>query len=112
MTFSFINLSTITFSHPVIIMLANTGPSDLPIVTPSICLYNLLLKDNAVFWQVSRINFLNERLDNDVLISFSLYTRLRIMLTVLRKGIFVKKRPHLVKQTCNLDFLGLMEAFG
>ena len=55
MTFSFINLSTITFSHSVIIMLANTGPSDLPLLL--FCLYNLLLKENAVFWQVSRINF-------------------------------------------------------
>ena len=73
-------------------MLANTGPSDTwSIFTPSICSYFLLLKDNAVFWQVSRINFFNERLDNDVLISFSLYTRLRIMLTVLRKRTFVNK---------------------
>ena len=56
MTFPFVNLSTITFLHSVIIMLANTGPSDPPILTPSICSYNLLLKDNAVFWQVSRIN--------------------------------------------------------
>ena len=91
MTFSFINLSTITFSNSVIIMLANTGPSDSPILTPSICSYNLLLKNNAAFWQVSRINIFNERLDNDVLISFSLYTRLRIKLTVLRKGTFVNK---------------------
>ena len=57
-------------------------------LTPSICSYNLLLKDNAVFWQVSRINFLTESLDNDLLVSFSLYTRLRIMLRVLRKGTF------------------------
>ena len=40
-------------------MLANTGPSDPSILIPSICSYNLLLKNNAVFWQVSRINFFN-----------------------------------------------------
>ena len=71
-------------------MLASTGPSDPPMLTSSICSYNLLLKDNDVFWQVSRINFFNERLDNDVLIRFSLCTRLKIILTVLRKGTFVK----------------------
>ena len=91
MIFSFINLSTITFSHSVIIMLANIGPSDRPILTPSICSYNLLLKDNAVFWKVARINYVNEYLDNDVLVSFSLNTRLRIILAVLRKGTFVNK---------------------
>ena len=86
-TSSFINLS-ITCLHSVIIMLASTGPSDPPMLTLSICSYNLSLKDNAIFWQVSRINFFNERLDS-VLISFSLYTRLRIMVPVLRKGTFV-----------------------
>ena len=34
-------------------MLASTGPSDAPILIPSNCSYNLLLKDNAVFLQVS-----------------------------------------------------------
>ena len=86
-TSSFINLS-ITCFHSVIIMLASTGPSDPPMLTLSICSYNLSLKDNAIFWQVSRINFFNERLDS-VLISFSLYTRFRIMVPVLRKGTFV-----------------------
>ena len=52
------NLSTITFLHSVIIMLVSAEPSDPPMLTPSICSYNLLLKDDAVFWQVSRINFL------------------------------------------------------
>ena len=70
-------------------MLASTGPSHPPMLTPSICSYYLLLKDNAAFWQVSRINFFNECLDNEVLISFSLYTRLSIMLKVLRKETFV-----------------------
>ena len=50
------------------------------------------MKDNAAFWQISRINFFNERLDNDVLISFSLYTYLRIMLTVLHKETFVNNK--------------------
>ena len=72
-------------------MLAYTGPSNPPMLTPSLCSYNLLLKDNAIFWQVSRIDFFNESLDNDVLISFSLYTHLRIMFIVLRKGTFVNK---------------------
>ena len=41
--------------HSVIIMLATTGPNDPPALTPSICSYYLLLKDNAVAWQISRI---------------------------------------------------------
>ena len=72
-------------------MLASAGPSDSPMLTPSICSYNLLLKDNAVFWQVSRINFFSERLDN-VLISFSLCTRLGVLSTVLHKGTFVNNQ--------------------
>ena len=51
----------------------------------------MLLKDYAVFWLVSRVNVFNEHLDNDVLISFSLYTLLRLLLTVLHKGTFVNK---------------------
>ena len=89
---SYINLSAITCLHSVIIMLesASTGPSGPPMHTPSICSYNFLLKDNAVFWQVSsRINFFSEGLGKNVLISFLSYTRLRIMLTVLLKGTFV-----------------------
>ena len=35
------------------------------------------------------LNFLNEHSGNEVLISFSLYTRLGIMLTIFRKGKFV-----------------------
>ena len=88
-TFTFISLSTITFLHSVIIMLASTGPNNPPMVTPIYLLIQFFLEGNAVFWQVSRINFFNERLENDVLISFSLYTCLRIMSAVLYKGTFV-----------------------
>ena len=63
-------------------MVSITGPNDPTMLIPSLWSYKFLLKDNAIFWQVSRINFFNKRLGNDVLISFSLYTRLRI------KGLF------------------------
>ena len=38
-------------------MFASTGPKEDPILTPSFCSYNLLLKVNAVFVQVSNISF-------------------------------------------------------
>ena len=92
MAFSFANLLTINLLHSAIIMLASTGPSDPPMLIPSISSYNLLLKDNVAFSQLSRTNLFNEHIDNDVLINFSLYTRWRIILTVLRKGTFVNNK--------------------
>ena len=47
----------IVSSNSVIIMFASTGPKEDPILTPSFCSYNLLLKVNAVFVQVSNISF-------------------------------------------------------
>ena len=39
-----------------IIILANTGSSKPPMLTPSICSYSWLLQENAVLVQVSRSN--------------------------------------------------------
>ena len=94
---SSINLSTMTFSHSVIIMLASTGPSDPPILTPSNCSYILLLKEKAGFWQVPKISFLSERLGSDIGICFSLQMRLRMILKVFFQKFYTK---HFVLFVC------------
>ena len=52
------------------IMFAKTGPNDAAMLTPSFCLYIMLLNVKVVFLQVSRINFFSSFFDKVVLISF------------------------------------------
>ena len=72
-------------------MLANMGPREDPIETPSVCSYNSLLKEKMVLLQQSRISFFKEHLVNVVLICFSLKIRSKIILTVRDKGTLVNK---------------------
>ena len=58
-----------TFSHSVIMTLANTGLRDRPILTPSVCSYILPLKEKAVFRQVFKINFFKNFFVSVVVIS-------------------------------------------
>ena len=71
-------------------MFASTGPKEDLILTPSFCSYNLLLKVNAVFVQVSNISFFKVLFLRFVEISLSSYIRFNMILIVLLIGTFVK----------------------
>ena len=58
-------------------MFASTGPKEDPILTPSFCSYNLLLKVNTVFVQVSNIRFFKVLLLRFVEINLSPYIRFK-----------------------------------
>ena len=71
-------------------MFASTGPKEDPILTPSFCSYNLLLKVNAAFVQVSNISCFKVLFLRFVEINLSLYIRFNMILIVLLIGTFVK----------------------
>ena len=71
-------------------MFASTGPKEDPILTPSFCSYNLLLKVSAVFVQVSNISSFKVVFLRFVEISLSSYIRFNMILIVLLIGTFVK----------------------
>ena len=49
--------STTTFSNAIIMMFANTGPRDPPMLSPSICSCILLFKENSVFVKCPKSTF-------------------------------------------------------
>ena len=77
-----------TSSSSVIITLANTGPKEEPILTPSFCWYSLLLKENAVLVQVSNISFFKVRFLRLVETNLSVYILFKIKSTVRLIGTF------------------------
>ena len=66
------SITNITFSNSFRIILANTGPRDDLIDTPSHCSYNALSDEKAVFVQESTSNFFVFLFFNLVFINFLL----------------------------------------
>ena len=81
---------TTVCSNSVIIMLANTGPREPPMLTPSVCSNNLLLHEKTVLVHVSRISLRRVDFLRFVSISFLLKILSKIILRVRWRGTFVK----------------------
>ena len=68
-----------------------TGLKEEPIKTASSCLYIILLNENTVFVKQTFISFLSLLFFSFLSIILSLYTLSSITLTVLLRGVLVKR---------------------